>query len=862
MSLERYVNESTSIIQLDGYNSIPIVYISSSKIAGHLATIRDQTGYISTPSRFVVSTTQGISISSGISTLIFDQAFSYLTLVSQTSTLWSIVNISPLHNAGIDTSCRDLDAIRMISPTVYTTGVTSTASLTTETMASDTILAGYMTTSSIFTNVPDGNTMSISGSAYISSATIVGSSLPVYGYITTNRVTVGGSVSSLESTYVQGPLTVNGSFTTPYSVSLHNNVYIESNYNIGGPLSVESTVNAATVSAPSIHTVKTSASTFQVRSSIQISSANISFTPNQFNFDTSIVSPNISTTNSLYDTITTQSVRLREFGSFASTSIFALGSAQINNSCGSLITSSIAANSLTISTVASGSFITGGVINPSSLAFSSAPATSVAPITFANGLVSTIPIQYYISSTAWAGQSFNASKKVISSINFSVDSLSVSTFGAPNLSIQELGASTFGITNSMIFTGSTVSISKASLVNTTGFISTQDICANSITITGSLALNTIQSTNPFALYSTTVRTRGGTVSSLSTNAYVLNTLNTSVLTVGSSPAPVNPLGPMIQQTDIQVQGINAASAIEAVPRLALNLYPYHYRTGYGHPQDPVTIYATTNYQQYWTLTDIDPTKRLYLTIDLRTNTSVYSSGHVFSANVNGVSTVFTFNPAVGADSIAQYNCDITDIPIIAPNPVTSDLTPYIEFKGYGNSDVVVNASVWLSYSTATSDFALRPTFFNSNEGIQFQNGALSFPNALYATTIVNSQNDTATRNLLYTGGLFSPSDSTLKENIELAPTGLATIDGLTLRNYSYTEPYCSTFQLKNSGRTGLITTEVAGHIPEAVQTRPFPFCGFSTVEMIDDAAIKYAHLAATKALIYEVSTLRAAINKA
>jgi hypothetical protein len=319
---------------------------------------------------------------------------------------------------------------------------------------------------------------------------------------------------------------------------------------------------------------------------------------------------------------------------------------------------------------------------------------------------------------------------------------------------------------------------------------------------------------------------------------------------------------MIQQTDIQVQGINAASAIEAVPRLALNLYPYHYRTGYGHPQDPVTIYATTNYQQYWTLTDIDPTKRLYLTIDLRTNTSVYSSGHVFSANVNGVSTVFTFNPAVGADSIAQYNCDITDIPIIAPNPVTSDLTPYIEFKGYGNSDVVVNASVWLSYSTATSDFALRPTFFNSNEGIQFQNGALSFPNALYATTIVNSQNDTATRNLLYTGGLFSPSDSTLKENIELAPTGLATIDGLTLRNYSYTEPYCSTFQLKNSGRTGLITTEVAGHIPEAVQTRPFPFCGFSTVEMIDDAAIKYAHLAATKALIYEVSTLRAAINKA
>jgi hypothetical protein len=344
-------------------------------------------------------------------------------------------------------------------------------------------------------------------------------------------------------------------------------------------------------------------------------------------------------------------------------------------------------------------------------------------------------------------------------------------------------------------------------------------------------------------------------------AYVVENLSTNHLIVGTA-ASIS--APAILQTDVEVQGINAASALTSTPRLALAYYPYQYRYGTGRGAiSPTVIHATTNYQQYWSITSqaLAPA-RVYLNMQVNTQTTDYSLLNTVTARVNNYSTLFSFVPAAGADSYVLSNADITGIRFGSINPVFLTSTPYIEFRGDLNGKVVADITTWLSYSTVQADTTVQAAAWNSNEGIQFRNGSLRFPNQILGTTIYNGQNDTATRNLTYTGSIYSPSDSTLKDNIEAAALDpcVEKIGALPLRRFTYTGAYASTFQLQNYDRLGLLTTDVTPLFSGAVTTKPFLHCGLSTVNVIQDEAIQYSHLGATQVLLKEIAELRAALS--
>jgi hypothetical protein len=133
---------------------------------------------------------------------------------------------------------------------------------------------------------------------------------------------------------------------------------------------------------------------------------------------------------------------------------------------------------------------------------------------------------------------------------------------------------------------------------------------------------------------------------------------------------------------------------------------------------------------------------------------------------------------------------------------------------------------------------------------------ISWNYPLNGTTVLNSYNDTQTRSLLYTGGLYNASDSNLKHSIEYVDCGpyLTAIKDLPLKRYSFKEAYCSTFLTADRQQLGILTCDVP--FSSMVLDAPFEHCGLSTIQTVDRTQFKYAHLAATQALIGRISTLR------
>jgi len=83
-----------------------IVYISSVSIPGRVATVRDATGYLSSPNKIIVSTLKNVLISPNISTFTITQPYGYITVTPRNSTIWAVLNTFAFndHNASANTS--------------------------------------------------------------------------------------------------------------------------------------------------------------------------------------------------------------------------------------------------------------------------------------------------------------------------------------------------------------------------------------------------------------------------------------------------------------------------------------------------------------------------------------------------------------------------------------------------------------------------------------------------------------------------------------------------------------------------------------------------------------------------------------
>jgi hypothetical protein len=204
--------------------------------------------------------------------------------------------------------------------------------------------------------------------------------------------------------------------------------------------------------------------------------------------------------------------------------------------------------------------------------------------------------------------------------------------------------------------------------------------------------------------------------------------------------------------------------------------------------------------------------------------------------------------------MAQY-------PFTKVNPTTSDFTPFVELVHYSGNvgKQKTTANLWM---TQTPGQGTTSSIVNSNAGIVVNSYAMVWPStSLNTITIQNPYGDIQCRSLFYTGARTQVSDPELKEEITLANTRLcySTLDALPLRRYAYIPSYLSTFQLSDAHRLGFLTTEVSPHFPNAVREREFPVeesWAPSTIQMLDDSQIRYAHLGATKELMERVKFLR------
>ena len=73
-------------------NNPYIAYVSSVNIPGRIATIRDATGFLSTPNSIVVSTLKNVLFADGTSSFSITQPFGYITLSARDPNTWNIIN--------------------------------------------------------------------------------------------------------------------------------------------------------------------------------------------------------------------------------------------------------------------------------------------------------------------------------------------------------------------------------------------------------------------------------------------------------------------------------------------------------------------------------------------------------------------------------------------------------------------------------------------------------------------------------------------------------------------------------------------------------------------------------------------------
>ena len=180
------------------------------------------------------------------------------------------------------------------------------------------------------------------------------------------------------------------------------------------------------------------------------------------------------------------------------------------------------------------------------------------------------------------------------------------------------------------------------------------------------------------------------------------------------------------------------------------------------------------------------------------------------------------------------------------------------FHTNGNTGLQTSQLQW-SVSATSND---QSSYVDSNYGIEMNMGYIVWRNALNGITIENQFNDIRTRSLLYTGAIYNPSDSNLKTDIEYADTAALykTLDALPLRRYGLRHQYMNTFGLQDRRQIGVVTSDVAEHIPDAVHEMEFGQCGLSTLQMVEKNALQFTHFGATQELMGRVSTLSATVK--
>jgi hypothetical protein len=223
-----------------------------------------------------------------------------------------------------------------------------------------------------------------------------------------------------------------------------------------------------------------------------------------------------------------------------------------------------------------------------------------------------------------------------------------------------------------------------------------------------------------------------------------------------------------------------------------------------------------------------------------------SPGDTLSIQVKGTKSVgdlYVYTNWLGTPSLSSI------VSYSQPNPNAVDTMEFFHTSptGLQTSELAVYIS---EVSTNTLSYV------NSSNGLFMNKSYMVWNSALNGITIQNRYNDTSTRSLTYTGALYNASDPQLKDEIEMLDPipYMNAIKDLPLHRYAFSDSYCSTFRTRDRQQLGVLTSELP--FSSMVQSAPFDFCGFSTIQTVDRTQFRYAHLAATQGLLLRLSTLK------
>jgi hypothetical protein len=791
--MEVIVNESTSVIRIDGsVLALPIVYISSCQ-TDHFATVMDTTGYVTSTNALHLSTT-GATLTGGATDVYIKQPFGYISLAAVSTNTWAIVNQDPFSvNAS---TIRALDSFTNHTSTLLT-GIISTMDVSSD----------HLTLTSVVSQ-----TGSI-GNRYITSKSLnVSSDLRAGGLQASTVQSASATLSTIRAVTAN----VAGDVATE-SISTQN-IFVTSV--LGDQMHVSNLSTSAdtdrALNLLSIVARSTTASTLSA-SNLYLGSTSIVGPPYVTNtIQTPLTSVNVINAFATYvSSISAVSI-------YGTMSNIEMGSAAIINPLGSMSLSSLTVGPVSANNV-SGQNTSTSLVTLSSITMNTG---NPQPITFiqAAGGPLTINSAWSISTNALYTQSMNMS--TLSVRNATTQSLTGDTVMATTLA-----PNMFRVESTLALSGSRFNVSNADIIVSEVSSSVQ---AESLIVRDISGLQRI--------VSNTLSVPRLITSDISANTVFTQTVSTPIiyarnLTVGQQLRP-RPSDPYISVTALT----------------SFDTSPYQYASGTGTFNNPFITFNTAPTVLYISL--YNPLGQpLYLNVKIRhTNLPAPNAGIDGGASVyiNG-SLVFNVlnrneEPLIVSN---QLDLNIANYPIQVENPATGDSTPYLVWEVQPSSVTTDQLIFWVSNNLNSVD---SNTPSDLSGGITMRKGIIEWPSTIYGTSIANPYNDIQTRSLFYTGSLNSVSDPALKRDLgEADLDSCVAAAQIPLHTYEYKLAFASTFQTKDVRRLGILTTELSTFFPKSVTTE---YVMDTETQVASTDQLRYAHLGATKFLIAEVQRLR------
>jgi hypothetical protein len=826
------VNGDTSLVLVNTRdltaNQSEVVILSSISYPGRTVTIRDSVGFLSSPQTIIVSTQNGVLFADGTSSITLTQPYSYLTVTSRDAISWNLKNSFGFPQNLTIANAATLTTSSVVTSNVYAYGFISTPYINLQSLNATSSIAVYgpTFTSTLLVGLPTTTMRTDPGfSLYVQGATktlgnfdIEGSLRATANISTGSNLFVLGNISTLGNFGARGDIMTLGNFLAPNGSVIASNLDVRGQTTIGGPATFSNSLVIGTdlYVQNSITTSNLATSTIQITSSINFQEKSISYRTYDLLFSAPITVPSISTINlAASNAITTSNLTVYNIINAEQATTFLLSSTAITNPAGSLVTSSIEANTASLSNTVSTSQLQTSSILASTILLSgnlNAPAGGYLNINAVTASTMSTGILY--ANTILAN-------------NFTTSGLSIT-----NLTV----ASQFLADNISQFSASNVYIDNTGGSISTGSLYVQNLIATSTITNTSGQFFTTSGNIQFAANNVIMDTT--TISTLTASTITTSSLTASQITLGSAPTVGN--GPSF------------------IPDTTL--YPALNTVATGGPGDYITPYFVSN---------VAP-PGIGAGQPYTVNASFALSGPQlpgYFATIRG----FTLYPN------GESNCEITLRTINDSNTITTLYGLYGTVQTYStppNTGGITIPPILPSsmiHVTGTmyggSAFSLQfqslsnenYSGINSNNTVTMNNGVLRWPYSLNGTTIENSLNDMSARTLYYYGALNFASDPALKENVQDADLlrCYTTIQDLPLRRFKYIDPYLSTFQQRDVHRLGLIATELEAVFPKSItytQINEIP--GYqSTFRMIDTQQVEMAHIGATKLLMAKVSTL-------